>query len=286
MVVLAIVAGVALYVFRVIPPIKLSPEDVSRIGYFDAATGEPRVYFKRQKNGKFDLFDRPGFHPNTQEPLEPVTQENVRPIEKFITLEVGKAKLLKAQEEAEQKRQARVAAEQQTAKEKQAKLATEQQAAKEEKTRMVAEQHDAQEKQAKIATGQTGRGTQYYDAMLDLAKMNNCFPCHAVDRKMVGPSFVDISRRYKNTSVIKYNGVNYSIRDLLVMNVSKGGSGIWGSTPMIPNDPSGSKQGEIRQLVEFVLGLENQTAAGNAGNEDADSVMLKEAHKTLDNLLK
>jgi len=261
-----ILIGVALYVFRVVPPIKLSSDDVSRIGYFDAATGKPKVYFKRQKNGKFDLFDRPGFHPNTQEPLEPVTPENVREIEKFITSEAAKAKLLEAQQEAEQKR---LIAE------------TNRLAAT-----VTAEQQAARDNQSPMAAQQTETHAQYHDAMLALATKNGCLACHAVDRKVVGPSFVDISRRYKNASAITYNGARYSTRDWLVMKVSKGGSGIWGSIPMIPNDPSGSKQGEIRQLVEFVLGLENQTGAVNAGNENADSAMLKDAHNTLDKLLK
>jgi cytochrome c551/c552 len=39
------------------------------------------------------------------------------------------------------------------------------------------------------------------------------------------------------------------------MKVSKGGSGKWTSITMPPNDPNGTNQVEIRQLVKFVLGL-------------------------------
>jgi len=37
--------------------------------------------------------------------------------------------------------------------------------------------------------------------------------------------------------------------------VSHGGTGNWGSMPMIANDPAGTKQADIKELVEFILGL-------------------------------
>jgi len=40
-----------------------------------------------------------------------------------------------------------------------------------------------------------------------------------------------------------------------MMKVSKGGSGHWGTMPMPANDAAGTKQADIKQLVEFVLGL-------------------------------
>jgi cytochrome c551/c552 len=41
----------------------------------------------------------------------------------------------------------------------------------------------------------------------------------------------------------------------LVLKVSKGGSGNWGSVAMTPNDPKGLHQAEITQLVQFEQGL-------------------------------
>ena len=41
----------------------------------------------------------------------------------------------------------------------------------------------------------------------------------------------------------------------LVMKVSKGGSGNWGSMPMPANDPSGTKQAEITELIKFEQGF-------------------------------
>ena len=41
----------------------------------------------------------------------------------------------------------------------------------------------------------------------------------------------------------------------LVMKVSKGGAGNWGSMPMPANDPSGTKQAEITELINFEQSL-------------------------------
>jgi len=34
-------------------------------------------------------------------------------------------------------------------------------------------------------------------ASADLAKQKNCLACHAVDKKLVGPSYKDIAAKYK-----------------------------------------------------------------------------------------
>lgn len=91
--------------------------------------------------------------------------------------------------------------------------------------------------------------------MPDLAKKNGCTACHAIDKKVVGPAWMDVSKKYKDAKTYSFGGKDYPLEEGLMMKVSKGGSGNWGSVPMIANDPNGAKQGDIKQLVEFVLGL-------------------------------
>jgi cytochrome c len=99
--------------------------------------------------------------------------------------------------------------------------------------------------------------------MPDLAKKNGCTTCHAIDKKVVGPAWMDVSKKYKGVAKYKYskNGSNapdakeYPLLQGLMLKVSKGGHGNWGSVDMIPNDPSGKKQPAIKTLVKFVLGL-------------------------------
>jgi cytochrome c len=91
----------------------------------------------------------------------------------------------------------------------------------------------------------------------------HCDGCHAIDHRILGPSWMDVSRRYKGTTTYKYsmsgsdapNAKEYPIVDGLVMKISRGGSGNWGAEPMIANNALRNKQGEIRRIVQFILGL-------------------------------
>lgn len=60
-------------------------------------------------------------------------------------------------------------------------------------------------------------------ASKELASKNACMACHAVDRKMVGPSFQDVAK--------KYNGQK-DAEAMLAGSIKKGGSGKWGPVPM------------------------------------------------------
>ncbi len=79
-----------------------------------------------------------------------------------------------------------------------------------------------------------------------LAKKMNCTACHAIDKKVVGPAWADVAAKYKGQG---------DAADKLMVKVSKGGSGNWGSMPMPANDAAGTKQAEIKELVTFILGL-------------------------------
>jgi cytochrome c len=93
--------------------------------------------------------------------------------------------------------------------------------------------------------------------MPPLAKKLNCVACHAIDHKVVGPAWKDVAERYtgKGVKTFTYNGKEYPLIEGLVMKVSKGGSGNWGSMPMPANDPTGAKKKEITELVEFEQSL-------------------------------
>lgn len=59
-----------------------------------------------------------------------------------------------------------------------------------------------------------------------LAKQNACLGCHAVDKKIVGPSFQSIAKKYagdQNATVFLKN------------KIKNGGSGSWGVVPMPAN---------------------------------------------------
>lgn len=59
-----------------------------------------------------------------------------------------------------------------------------------------------------------------------LAQKNACMSCHGVDKKIVGPSFKDVAKKYANDP---------KAVDMLVEKVKTGGKGVWGPVPMPPN---------------------------------------------------
>jgi len=94
-----------------------------------------------------------------------------------------------------------------------------------------------------------GASTAQAADMPPLAKKSGCTACHAIDRKVVGPSWMDISKRYKGDANAKAT---------LVARVKKGGKGNWTEVtkgvPMPPYSPR-VKDADIEQLVDFILGL-------------------------------
>lgn len=94
------------------------------------------------------------------------------------------------------------------------------------------------------------------EEMPALAKKHNCASCHSIDKRKVGPAWRDVARKYKDASKYTYDGKEYPVLDGLVMKVSRGGKGNWGSMPMPANDPSGSKKADLTELVKFILSLE------------------------------
>ena len=89
-----------------------------------------------------------------------------------------------------------------------------------------------------------------------LAKKDNCFLCHSIENKIVGPAWQDVSKRYKGVDKYTFEGKEYPLVEGLMMKVSKGGSGNWGEVAMMANDPDGIKQADIKALVKFILSLQ------------------------------
>ena len=75
-----------------------------------------------------------------------------------------------------------------------------------------------------------------------LATSKNCMACHAVDKKLVGPSYKDVAA--------KYAGQKDAV-DKLSAKIMKGGSGVWGPVPM-PANPQVT-EAEAKKLAAWVL---------------------------------
>lgn len=82
-------------------------------------------------------------------------------------------------------------------------------------------------------------------AMADeaLAKSKNCMACHAVDKKLVGPAYKDVAKKYAGDKAAEGK---------LAEKIQKGGSGAWGTVPMPPNNVTPD---EAKKLAHWVLSL-------------------------------
>jgi len=78
--------------------------------------------------------------------------------------------------------------------------------------------------------------------VLTIAKQNACLGCHAVNKKIVGPSFRDVAAKYKNNL-----GANIFLKN----KIQKGGAGSWGVVPMPANVKL--SDAELSLLTSWIL---------------------------------
>ena len=75
-----------------------------------------------------------------------------------------------------------------------------------------------------------------------LATSKNCMACHAMDKKLVGPSYRDVAKKYTGQK---------DAADKLATKIMKGGSGVWGAIPM-PANPQ-VNEADAKKLAAWVL---------------------------------
>ncbi|MFM2054078.1 MAG: hypothetical protein RL456_2115 [Pseudomonadota bacterium] len=80
-------------------------------------------------------------------------------------------------------------------------------------------------------------------ASLDLAKKNACMACHAVDKKLVGPAYQDVAKKYADQK---------DAVDTLAASIKKGGSGKWGPVPMPVQ--AALSDADAKTLATWILG--------------------------------
>jgi cytochrome c len=77
-----------------------------------------------------------------------------------------------------------------------------------------------------------------------MMKKDGCAACHAIDKKVVGPSYADVAAKYKGDA---------GAAAKLEAKVKAGGSGVWGPVPMPPN--ATTPDADIKALVGWILTL-------------------------------
>jgi cytochrome c len=95
-----------------------------------------------------------------------------------------------------------------------------------------------------VAASLVVSGTALAADMPSVAK-SKCTMCHALDKKVVGPSFMDISKKYKGDpgAVAK-----------LEANITKGGAFGWKYSNMPPRG-MGANDADIKVMAKYIAGL-------------------------------
>ena len=77
-----------------------------------------------------------------------------------------------------------------------------------------------------------------------MMKKDGCAACHSIDKKIVGPAYVEVAAKYKGDkdAVAK-----------LTKKVKDGSTGVWGPIPMPPN--AAVSQADATELVTWILTL-------------------------------
>ena len=80
-------------------------------------------------------------------------------------------------------------------------------------------------------------------ASLDLAKAKGCTACHDVAKKVVGPGYNEVAKKYKGAA----DG-----QATMAASIVKGSTGKWGPIPMPPNKVTDD---EAKKLAAWILTL-------------------------------
>lgn len=86
-----------------------------------------------------------------------------------------------------------------------------------------------------------------YQKGLEITAKSDCFTCHKIDEKNIGPAWRDVANKYAGSDT----AVNY-----LAHKIMKGGSGVWGEVPMAAH-PNMTEE-DAKTVARYVLLLKNK----------------------------
>ena len=83
------------------------------------------------------------------------------------------------------------------------------------------------------------------DPGLALMKSSDCFNCHQVEQRVIGPAYLEVAERYRGQP---------AALDAAVKRVREGSTGVWGAVPMLPHLQHTTD--EVTIMLRWVFGLE------------------------------
>ena len=97
---------------------------------------------------------------------------------------------------------------------------------------------------AVVVAGLLAAGTVQAQDAKALLQKHGCLACHAVDKKVVGPAYMEVAAKYKGDA---------GAAAKLEAKVKAGGSGVWGPVPMPPNP--GVSDADLKTMITYILSL-------------------------------
>lgn len=98
--------------------------------------------------------------------------------------------------------------------------------------------------EAKEVAAEPAAKSADYQKGLELVAQSDCFTCHDVSQKKIGPAYKDVAAKYQMSDEVVEN---------LADKVIKGGAGVWGPIAMTPHAQL-SKE-DAKTMVKYILAL-------------------------------
>lgn len=82
------------------------------------------------------------------------------------------------------------------------------------------------------------------NASEELARTKNCLSCHQIGAKLIGPSYLDVAKKYASDKDAEAK---------IIKQIAQGGGGQWGKMRMPPQPQVGAD--EAKQIAKWILSL-------------------------------
>jgi Cytochrome c551/c552 len=93
-----------------------------------------------------------------------------------------------------------------------------------------------------------------------MAGTKGCLACHAVDKQVVGPAWIDVAKKYAG----KPNAV-----DELAKAIKNGNKGIWGAVPMPAQ--TNLSDADAKKLAQMILALYNKNSSSSSSSSSSSN---------------
>ncbi len=93
-----------------------------------------------------------------------------------------------------------------------------------------------------LAVGTAAQAAPTLEEVSAVFTANNCFACHKVDQKFIGPAYLDVAKKHEGQA---------DAAEILTKHIKEGSSGVYGPIPMPPN--VGVSDEDVQTVVEWLV---------------------------------